>query len=118
MSCAAVARRWAWRFFFVDLGFAQGVLQDQRVDFGQPLALLDLVADLDLQGFELAGNLGADIDLLDAFEQAGGQDGVFDVTALGGGGQVLRRVCGGLHGVDGQGGGDCQGQGHSCFAKL
>ena len=93
--------------FFIDLGFAQGVLQDQGVDFGQPLALLYLVADFDFQRLELAGDLGADVDLFDALQQAGGQYRVFDIAAFGGGGEVLGGVGGGVYGVDGQA--DCDG---------
>lgn len=104
--------------FLVYLGFAQGILQNQRVDFGKPLALFHLVADFDFEGFQLAGNLGADIHLLDAFQHAGGQYSVFDVAAFGRSGQVLRGVSGCLHRVDDQASHDGDCQEHACFTKL
>ena len=38
-------------------------LVDGRVDLGQQLALLDRVAEIDVELLELAGDLGADIDV-------------------------------------------------------
>ncbi len=61
------------QILLIDLGLAQGVLQHQRVDFRQPLALPDLVAHLDLERLQLPGNLGTDIHLADTFEQTGRQ---------------------------------------------
>jgi hypothetical protein len=102
----------------IDLRLTQGVLQHQRIDFRQPLALLHLVADLDLERLQLPRHLGADIHLLDAFQQTGGEHGVFDIRAFDRRGLVLRRFGRCLHRVQHQPGHRRQRQPHTDFAQL
>ncbi len=58
---------------------------DRGVDLGKQLAFLHLAADLDVDLLELAGNLGADIDVITRLQRAGGGHEVFDIAALHGG---------------------------------
>ena len=78
----------------------------------------NLVAKLDLERLHLPRHLGTDIDLLDAFEQTGGQHRVFNVRPLDAGAQVLRRLGRCLYGVENQPGHRRQSQAHTDFAKL
>jgi hypothetical protein len=56
--------------------------------------------------------------LLDAFQQPGGQHGVFDIAALDLGHQVLRRLGRRLHRVDHQPDRQQQRQPQACLAKF
>ena len=52
--------------FFAGARLAQCVFRNHGIDLGEPLALRDLVAEPDLQRFQLPGHLRADVDLLTA----------------------------------------------------
>ncbi|KWV89642.1 hypothetical protein PFLmoz3_00755 [Pseudomonas fluorescens] len=69
----------------VELGFLRG-----GVDLHQQLALLDLVAGLDVDLADLPGGLGADVYVTSRLQGAQGGDAVFDVGAgHGDGGQGI-----------------------------
>jgi len=82
----------------------QTVLLRERIDFGNQLALADFLAQLHMNGLDLAGNLRADIDLLEGFDRARGEHGFFDVGDFDGAGQQGWRRDRALHGD--QAGGD------------
>ena len=70
---------------------------DGRVDLGQQVALFDRLADLDVELAQLAGDLGADVDIVARLQVAQRRRAVLDIAKLdrGGGLGVLRGVAGG-----------------------
>jgi hypothetical protein len=52
------------------------------IDLGKQVALLDGVADLDVELLQLTGNLCADIDILERLQRPERSDGILDVGTL------------------------------------
>jgi hypothetical protein len=70
------------------LGVRKGVELDRRVDDAEELALVNHVAELDLQGLDLPSRLGADIDHLRRLQRARGEHGLLHVALFDDGGQI------------------------------
>ncbi len=69
------------------LGVGQGVLLRQRIDLGDRVAGLHLVAEIDVQHLDLPGHLGADADLIEGFQGTGGHHRLLDAGRTHPGGQ-------------------------------
>ena len=63
----------------IRLGGLEVVLGDQRVDLGQQIPLLDLLASLHREIGNLTGDLGTDIHLLDGLQYPAGQHGLLHI---------------------------------------
>ena len=68
-------------------------LQQRRVDFSDQLPLFHRVADLHVQRLQLAGDLGADVDVLQRLQGADRRDRVFDTAAFDDRGDESDRRC-------------------------
>src|SRR5690606_38405216 len=66
----------------VGLVLAQPGLIDGGIDLGDQLALLDLVADVDMHAAQLAGDLRADVDIFLGLQRAQRRDGVLHRAPL------------------------------------
>ena len=67
------------------------LLQQHRIDAGEELALLHLVVEVGMDGRDLTGHLGPDLDRGDGAQGAGGRHRRLDVAALHRG-EAVRRL--------------------------
>jgi len=73
-------------------------LLGERIDFGNQLPFADFLTQLHMNSLDLAGNLRADVHLLEGFDRARGEHGFFDVGNFDGAGEQRWRRSGALHG--------------------
>jgi hypothetical protein len=75
--------------FELGLLLRQRVLRDDRIDLGEPVALLHRLPEHHLERLELAADLRAHLHLLERLQHAGGEHRVLEVGALHRGGEVF-----------------------------